>query len=241
MQIERIRGLLVDIDDTITRLKPAKPGEPPIRGSLFDVLKSAAVEMAGWTPEEAATVIARVEKEIPWWHWSDFIVALRLKPKDFWEYAYIKESRYLEATGPDLRPALERLDRAGILLYVTSNNPCSGILHKLRIAGLGDFHRCALFSRFLGPPELHASKPETSFWQKALAHIGLNGDEAAVVGDSLRDDYQVPHSVGIAGTFLINRAEDLSAQDTDSLIHVTSFTQIADLVLGARPGGRHQG
>jgi len=239
MNFNNIRGLLVDIDDTITRLKPScvgLNGEPPNTGSLFDVLQSAAVEMAGWKAEEAAAKIVLIQKQIPWWHWSDFIVALGLKPREFWEYAYTRESRYLEATGPELRPALERLDRAGILLYVTSNNPCSGILHKLRIAGLGDFHRCALFSRFLGPPELHASKPETSFWQKALAHIGLNGDETAVVGDSLRDDYQVPHSVGIAGTFLINRTQDLSAQDTDTLIHVTSFTQIADRVLDAKSG-----
>ena len=234
MDVARIRGLLIDIDDTITRVKPACAGlngQPPNTGSLFDVLQGAAVELGGWQPAEAAALIARIQAEIRWWHWSDFIVALGLKPKDFWEYAYAKEIQYMEATGPDLRPALERLDRAGILLYVTSNNPCSGILHKLRLAGLGDFHRCALFSRFLGPPELHAMKSEPGFWQKALAHVGLNGDEAAVVGDSLRDDYEVPHAVGIAGTFLINRAQDLARQDTDSLRHVTSFTQIADLLL----------
>jgi len=229
MDTARIRGLLIDIDDTITCMKV---GTPSSEGGLFDILRDAAVEQTGIAPDEAASRIAAIQEEIVWWHWSDFIVALGLRPKAFWDYAFERERQYLEATGPDIRPALERLRAAGILLYITSNNPCSGILHKLRIAGLAEMNYAPLFSRVIGPPQLHSMKWDTIFWKKALAHIAMDGEEMAVVGDSLRDDYEMPHSVGIAGTFLINRTEDNSAGDTDSLRHVTNFTQVADALLG---------
>jgi FMN phosphatase YigB (HAD superfamily) len=229
MDFSRIRALLIDIDDTVTRVKP---GGPPEGRGLFDVLRDAGVELLGLAPDEVEARIAAIQKEIVWWHWADFIVALGLRPKAFWDFAYDRERRYLESTGPDIRPALERLHAAGTLLYVTSNNPCSGILHKLRIAGLGDMNRADLFSRLFGPPLMQAMKWEPVFWQKVMAHIALDGDEVAVVGDSLRDDYEAPRAAGICGAFLINRTQDLSAGNTDSLFYVTDFTRIADLLLG---------
>jgi FMN phosphatase YigB (HAD superfamily) len=77
-------------------------------------------------------------------------------------------------------------------------------------------------------------KWEPAYWKKALAHIALAPEEVAVVGDGMRDDYEIPHSVGLACTFLINRFEDLSSQNTDSLIHVRSFDQIAEYLLAHR-------
>ena len=237
MDFAKIKALMIDIDDTITRLRMDENGKPvvdPNTGSLFNVLQSAAVKMAGLAPEEAAARIAKIQTGMNWWHWSDFIVALELDPKDFWDYAYETERHYLEATGDEIRPALERLREAGVLLYITSNNPSSGILHKLRLAGVGHVNGAPLFHQVLGPPEIQAMKWDQIYWKKVLAHAALTGSETAVVGDSLRDDYEMPHSVGIAGTFLISRSQDFSAEDTDSLIHVQNFDQIADRLLAAR-------
>lgn len=237
MNFKKIRALLIDIDDTITCFKP-HVDEADIPGhktaSLFDVLQSAGVELGRLTPEETAARIDKVKNTIRWWHWSDYIVELGLNPKTFWDYAYKKESAYLEATGSEIRGALERLQGAGILLYVASNNPSSGILHKLCLAGLAHMNGSKLFNQLLGATELQAMKWEPLYWRKAMAHTALDGNEIAVVGDNLRDDYEIPLSVGIAGTFLINRFEDLSRQDTDTLIHVQNFDQIAGHILMAR-------
>ena len=236
MDFKKIKALMIDIDDTITRFKMDAEGKPvidPNTSSLFTILQSAGVHMAGLAPEVAAARIAKIQKEMMWWHWSDFIVALELDPKAFWDFAYETERHYLEATGNEIRPALERLRSAGILLYITSNNPSSGILHKLRLAGVGHVNGAPLFHQILGPPEIQAMKWDQIYWKKVLAHAALRGSETAVVGDSPRDDYEMPHSVGIAGTFLINRSQDLSAQDTESLIHVQNFDQIADRMLMA--------
>ena len=58
-----------------------------------------------------------------------------------------------------------------------------------------------------------------------------------MVGDNPRDDCGVPRAAGIAGSFLINREEDLSSQNKPSLIHVQDFHQVADAILGERQPG----
>ncbi len=66
-----------------------------------------------------------------------------------------------------------------------------------------------------------------------MPDIGLDGSELAVVGDDPVSDYAVPHSVGIAGTFLMCRDDGLPRFDRKTLIHVQDFNTIADALLGA--------
>lgn len=230
MPYSHIQSLLIDIDDTIVRFKKGMSSH-----SFFDVLHTAGVELGGLSGDEASKRIARV-KEMRWWHWSDFIVALDLNPKRFWRYALEVEKVYLEPTGSEICPALRRLKAAGILLYVTSNNPSSGILHKLSLAGVANIQGTTLFHQLLGATELNAMKSEPIYWEKALAHAGLDASEVATVGDNPHDDQEIPQSVGIRHTFLINRDEDRSLFDSDVVTHVTSFDQIANLIINARSG-----
>lgn len=226
----QIKALFVDIDDTIIRVRQGAS-----TSSLFDVLQRAGEEIGGLSSQEASRRIANVRDETLWWHWSDFIVALELRPKEFWRFAYDVESEYLGPTGPEMRGALQRIKSSGRLLYVTSNNPSSGILHKLSLAGLGSLQGAALFDQLLGASELHAMKWEPSYWKKALAHTGLDAEEVAVVGDHERDDLEIPQSVGIAHTFLINRGREFPVENTARVTHVSDFEQIADcLVLGKK-------
>ncbi len=228
----RIKGLFIDIDDTIVCHKKNK--EKFNTGSLMDILRLAGVELRGLSPEETEYRIKKVNEETQWWHWSDFIVALELTPKQFWNYAYLKESEYLEVTGPEIFSALNRLKNAGVLLYITSNNPSSGILHKLRIAGIANINGTTLFSQLLGATELHAMKWEPVYWKKALAHVALDADEVATVGDSMRDDCEIPQSIGISKSFIIDRNTNRSAESNEKCVFVQSFNEIADSILGER-------
>jgi FMN phosphatase YigB (HAD superfamily) len=230
-----IKGLLIDIDNTIikARAKASEGPNPFNSGSLMEVMRMAGASMGGLSPAETDRRMRKVQTEIRWWHWSDFILELGLDPRAFWEFAYETEKRYLQATGPEIGAARERLRSAGYLLYVASNNPSSGILHKLRVAGLGHIHGCGLFSQLLGATELQAMKWEPRYWKKALAHIGMGVAEVAVVGDELECDWLVPKSIGIRCAFQINRTEDLSDEDGDGLYHVQSFDQIAERLIGA--------
>jgi FMN phosphatase YigB (HAD superfamily) len=244
-RLAKVKALLVDIDETIIRAKrSASDGPNPFNAaSLLEVLRQAGMTMTGLSPQETDRRIRRVQSETRWWHWSDFILELELEPAAFWAFAYATEQRYLEPTGPEIGAALQRIRDAGVLLYVTSNNASSGILHKLRLAGIGDFHSCRPFDQLLGATELQAMKWESLYWRKVLAHIGLAPHEVAVVGDELQCDWLVPHSVGIGCGFQINRDEDLSAGDGGGLYHVQNFNQIADKLLTARdgaPAGQHR-
>jgi FMN phosphatase YigB (HAD superfamily) len=221
-----LKALLIDIDGTIVRYKP---GVEPY--TLLDVIRNAGIHLCGFSAEETAQRIENVRGSVQWWHWSDFIVALELNPKQFWTYALEVERTYLEPTGTEMCSALQRLKDAGLLLYVTSNNPSSGILHKLSLAGLATIQGSSLFSQLLGATELQAMKWETVYWQKVLAHIGLNAEEVAVVGDNPHDDCTVPLSVGISHSFLVDRYQNRSALNSSSTTWVMDFDQLANTIL----------
>jgi FMN phosphatase YigB (HAD superfamily) len=231
---QQIKALFIDIDDTLVRFKATSINTGKSvqnTGSLLDCLRLHAEETTGLSSEEIGRRIKRVQTEVSWWHWSDFIVELDLNAKLFWEFAYQHEREYLEPSGPELSSALLGLHRQGLLLYVASNNPSSGILHKLRIAGLASVTGTTLFQQLLGATELHAMKWDEIYWKKALAHTGLDPEEVAVVGDNLRDDYEVPAQAGYAHSFIINRRENLTKRNCDSVTFIQDFDQLARLLV----------
>jgi FMN phosphatase YigB (HAD superfamily) len=237
MNYSRFKALLIDIDDTILRVKRGarlSPGRHAAdwTGSLLDVLQLAGVELGGLSAVETAARISQTKIDIRWWQITDFIASLELNADKFWEFAYKTEIRYLEPTGLEIRPALERLRSAGIQLFITSNNPTSGIRHKLRLAGFSD---ATLFKELLGASELHAMKWEQVFWEKALARVGLATEVVAVVGDHPRDDYEVPRCAGIRHTFLIDRDRDRSTENSGEITYVRDFSRIADHLLNGLP------
>lgn len=235
MNYSRFQALLIDVDDTIVRLK-SDAGPLPGKhakdwtGSLLGVLQLAGIELGGLSPEEADTRIASVQRDVQWWQYADFIEALGLDAVQFWEFAHEREIRYLEPTGAEIRGSLERLRAAGFRLYITSNNPTTGIVHKLRLAGIEGPH---LFEHLIGASELRAMKSQSVFWDRALARIGMSADRVAVVGDNPRDDFTVPREAGITHSFLIDRARDRSAENSDAVTYVRDFGQIADHLLHA--------
>lgn len=230
--IPSVRAVFIDLDNTLIRPKPGSQGAALGPYSLFDVLQRAGVELRGLHPAEVAKRIQRVREIQVYWHWSDFIVALGLDPGAFWEYAYRLESAYLEPTGPELQTALEQLRSAGLRLYVTSNNPSSGILHKLRLVGLGDVHGAPMFCQFLGSAELHAMKWESEYWLKALAHTGWSAHEVAVIGDSIRDDAEIPRLAGIRHCFILLRGNRQPAEVTPGITYVRDLGEVVNHLLG---------
>ncbi len=240
--MRNIKALFIDIDNTITRVKPDAALPPAVaERSLLFVLEEAAVKFAGLSPEEAAARMKRVQDDVPWWHWSDFIVQLGLNASEFWQYAREREHAYIEPTGAEIGSALRSLKQAGYLLYIASNNPTSGILHKLSLAGLASIHGTDLFHQLLGCTELRAMKRDIAFWEKALAHTGLRAAEIATIGDNPYDDCAVPQSIGIAHSFLINREQDCHREDTERITHVMNFDQIVEALRAGRAshlGGR---
>jgi len=227
MAKNKIKALLIDIDDTITKLKSCLEAPDPDRGNLMRVLEKAGIELAGLAPSESAKRVAHVRDTLRWWVWEDFIEELGLNHADFWEFAYNIESKYLEAAGPEIKPALAALKDNGMALYITSNNPVSGIRHKLRLAGFNRDEIGDWFSALFGVSELEVMKWDAPYWKKVISLSGFPKENLATVGDSLHDDYEVPSSVGIGHAFIINRDGKPPGAMAANLTYVTSFDQIA--------------
>ena len=196
------KGLLIDIDDTVLRTKTGVGVQDS--GSLMRVFEKAGVELTGLSLKESTTRIKKITDNIKWWRWEDFINELGLDSNAFWEYAYNIEKEYLEATESDLTLKLFKLKKMGIKLFVTSNNPNSGICHKLRLAGVKLYQVDEIFTKLFGVPKFKSMKWDTKYWNSIIPETGLNISELAVVGDNILDDCEIPQSIGIPLTFLID-------------------------------------
>ena len=219
-----IKGLLIDIDDTLIRFRPNIKNDTT---SLMNVLKKAGQELCGLTLEESDRRIEWVKKNVHWWCWTDFIKRLELDEDSFWDYAYKIESRYLEPMEPDLVKSFQFFKSIGLKLFITSNNPNKGIQHKLRLADIPTHTHAKLFTKLLGATEMQDMKWETNYWRKAIAHTGIKAENLAVIGDSFRDDYQIPQAVGVAMTFLIDINKEYTKQKSPVLKPVSGIAQIA--------------
>jgi FMN phosphatase YigB (HAD superfamily) len=226
MKTKKIRALLIDIDDTITSFRRGFEAPHPDR-NLMRVLERGGVELAGLDPAESARRVAHVRDTVRWWVWEDFIDALGLNHDEFWEFAYRIESEYLEATGPDIKPALAKLRDKGVALYITSNNPVSGIRHKLRLSGFSRDEISEWFSALFGVSELEVMKWDTGYWKKVASLSGFPKENLCTVGDNPHDDYEVPASVGIGHAFIVTRNGKTLGTSAANVTHVTSFDPIA--------------
>lgn len=225
--MHKIKALFVDIDETIVHCLKEETEPNP----MFNVLFEAAKREGKLSEEEILKRIHHVKHQVHWWHWGDYIVALEMNPKRFWDFAYEFEKPYMLCYGEDIAPSLEKLKSLGYQLYITSNNPTCGILHKLRLAGLGSNQAAPLFNQLLGCQEMKTLKNHQYFWQNAMARTGLDGDEIATVGDDLTSDGIIPLKTGISRAFIVNRDKSRSIVAEDQKMTVVQdFTGIVDLL-----------
>jgi len=229
-----IKCLLIDVDGTLVDLKQnhadrRKKGYNAY--SLFDVLLHAGPELGRLSCRKTGNLLDKVTDAGRWWLWEDFIDALGLDHREFWDYAFNYESQYLTVTGEEVIPALQQFNQAGISLYIVSNNPISGTKHKLRLAGLPDDAADNIFSGYFGAHEFKCMKWERKYWLQVIEQLGMDVSQFAVIGDNFCDDYEIPFSVEIPLSFIINRYQNLSDKNSESVIFVNNFTQISDLIL----------
>lgn len=215
-----VRALLIDIDNTVIRFRHTYQGIHDT-GSLFWVLKDYATTQNRMSPTDFEQAVVNVKNNIRWWVWEDFMHELGISPDDFWSYALAAEQKILEPIDDNLGRNLERLRRLKIKLCITSNNGYSGILHKLRLAGLNDPAAC--IDRFFGCSEVKAMKWEEIYWRRVIAGLKLDPAALAVIGDDLRDDAAIPRQAGIPLTFLMH-----GTQVAPGIRGVRNFGEVAD-------------
>ena len=227
-------ALFIDIDETLVQPRknvPTGPQQTVCGFAFLYIMQQAAVKQKGMSSEEAEKIIAHVLETTSWWHWSDFILALDLEAHTFWDYAFEEEREHLEPVSPDLPYIFSTLYNNGYRMFITSNNPDSGILHKLRIAGLGNIWGSPYFLQYLGPPGVRQMKWDTQFWKEIIARTGLDPRYIVTIGDNFPDDITVPAKSGINRRIYLNWDHSGSVEVKDGVWKVGSWNQILTLLV----------
>jgi len=196
----------IDIDGTITDNNPERkyPESKLVwKNPIFGVIRDVMVE-EGWDGEEAKRKIEEYADEVVWWDYPDFIAEFNLPLEKTWERIYNWHNEYL-IVHQDTVELIKRLYKMGKNLYIVSNNPIVGCLLKLKRAGLGDITGSSYFKRILGANILRGQKHQLQLWKRAIAQIGVEPEEIAVIGDNEKEDGDIPLSAGISCSFIIKR------------------------------------
>jgi FMN phosphatase YigB (HAD superfamily) len=225
--------LFIDIDDTLVRKRTDAPSESRLflEQSLLYLMREFACQQQGMDRRKAEEIITQICKNIEWWHWTDFIRALDLDHHAFWEYAYREESKLLAPVSEELPQIFENLLAAGYKMFITSHNPCSGILLKLRIARLANGFGSKFFLRYFSPCDLHYMKWDEEFWHRTLAHTGLHPDRIITIGDLWRDDIQCPTAAGIRTRIYLDVKRTVPPEYEDGVWKVANWKQIEHILI----------
>jgi HAD superfamily hydrolase (TIGR01509 family) len=123
----------------------------------------------------------------------------------------------------DVEPALRTLAGRGLRLGLISNT------HRCLTSFQGHFQLEHLISTAVSSLEHGYMKPHPSIFQAGLARLGVEPQDAVMVGDSLAHDIEGARRVGMRAV-LIHRSSETPAATIDGVPVVRRLTELASLV-----------
>lgn len=136
-----------------------------------------------------------------------------------WARPYLGELRVL----PGVQEALSRLVAADLSLALVSNVPMPGSFYRrvLERAGLAPFFRRSLFSY-----DQRSRKPGPAMLQRALVSLGVEPEEAVMVGDRRSSDIAAGHAAGVRTVWV--EGPDADGPEPDRVI--SSVVELPELL-----------
>ena len=126
---------------------------------------------------------------------------LELAPEVIERVMEIEQEGWLHSVhvGADVKPTLERLKAAGLLLGVVSNAAYRPrlMLRQAEELGLASYFDALTFSSAVG-----VRKPHPAIYQDALRRLRVKGENCLFVGDRVKEDVRGPQSLGMRGVLL---------------------------------------
>ncbi len=113
---------------------------------------------------------------------------------------------------PAARPLIDRLFDMGLAVVIATNPlfALEAIMQRLAWAGL-DKPRLP-YALITHVNNMHFAKPQPHYYEEILARVGIEADEAIMVGDNLASDILPAANAGL-NTFWIDRRESLESPD----------------------------
>lgn len=219
-----------DIDGTLTddRGPPQIDQRFALGNALMEIFCVAVQEIHGGTRENVVDQLTTYAERKVYWDYPDFISHFDLPAASVWEQlrAWHRENIHAYEDGVQLVRALHN---AGHQLHIISNNPYTGCLLKLEVAGLGSLDGTPWFQHIFCANQQRGQKGAVSFWQRAVERGALHPPSTCVIGNDLHDDYEVPSKLGFGAHFIVDRDRSFAGVRQDErLIIVRSLLEVLD-------------
>jgi HAD superfamily hydrolase (TIGR01662 family) len=123
----------------------------------------------------------------------------------------------------DVTPVLRELDARGFKVGLISNS------HRCLASFQQHFELHGLITAAISSSEHGFLKPHPSIFEAALRLVGVQPDEAVMVGDSLTHDIEGAARVGMRGV-LVRRAESGTVSDTAGIPVIRTLAELPALI-----------
>jgi FMN phosphatase YigB (HAD superfamily) len=230
LKMIKIKACFIDIDATITDdgdVEQILP-EYPVNNALIGVLRDVMV-CAGWDKKEAVDALTTYADDVVFWDYQSFIDEFNIPAKEAWSQIIKWHDDHL-IVYEDAVSMIKRLHAMDVPLYVISNNPIQGCLLKLQRAGLGTMDGSPWFKDIFGSNKLKGQKSSVEFWERALACTDILPEDIVVIGDNLKDDFQIPSQAGVKHFFQVDRKRKEPFVCEDGACFVNSLQQVPDYI-----------
>lgn len=219
--------ILFDIDDTITGyLDHQDDYVAHLRSYLSDKIAKIRDISVGESSELLENYMGCRNV---WWDYPDLMVDFGLDLLSTWDDLRQLNREHFHRH-EDAIELVKELSSSGANLYIISNNPVTGCLMKLEIAGLGDLSGTPHFRRIFGTNVIRGMKSQVTTWRRVVANLAVEPDRVFTIGDHIDQDCRIPAMAGIGQTIIINRLINESSIEMDGYICVNNLTNALEFL-----------
>lgn len=208
MKLEDVKVVLCDIDDTITTFKGGYNASDYVNEIFAMFAKNHSI-VNGKDMFDARDEVDAFAENLIWWDYPDFIAEFQLPADECWISLHEIHANHL-AFFEDAVVMIKRIHECGIPLCIVSNNPLSGCIMKLAVANLADDLGSRYFTRYFGTNICRGMKGQPAMWLRVLSSLsGIDPADVLMVGDSVKEDFELPCSMGIGRSVIVDRSSDV--------------------------------
>lgn len=131
---------------------------------------------------------------------------------DFYRDCYPTLHQYTTALGAVAPHLITKLQAEGYAVVIATNPiyPAEAIRQRLQWAGIPDDFKA--YTLVTHAQNMHVAKPDPAYYAEIVARVGIEPDEALMVGDSLKNDMTPAAQVGLH-TYRIESADAIQLDE----------------------------
>ncbi|MFA6716518.1 MAG: HAD family hydrolase [Victivallaceae bacterium] len=195
-----IKNVFFDIDNTITE---SILGYSTV-GYFEYVMAGMLCRLKNMSFATALEKVLETEAEYPFHDPFSASEALTIPVDSYQNELAAFQDKYLRVF-EDAVELVKTLKKAGVSLFVTSNNSYRRAYAALHGAGLSGWNDSEYFTGVFSPENTGFNKSDIRFYKQVITSGAFDPREMLVIGDNMTDDYRTPLAAGIKHAVIIDR------------------------------------